>query len=91
MINLAQGVIVTILAVLYCAWWWYIAKGAPYRIYILLLGLCFLVIGASVLIGESLNLPFLGLVAVIGFVLAAYFYIRAALSAHRAKKKISDE
>ncbi len=89
--NLANVIIAMILGTLYFVWWWSIAKEASYRKYLLLIGLCLLITGAAVLIGVSMDLPFLGVIAAVAFVLAIYFFIKAALSAHREKKKMSDE
>ena len=89
--SLASGIFVTILGTLYFVWWWYIGKKASYRKYLLLIAWCLLITGAAIFIGASMDLPFFGIIAAVAFIFAIYFFIKAALSARRENKKMSDE
>ena len=80
-----------ILAVVFCAWWWFITKDTATRKYILLCGVCLLVTGIAYIIAESFDIPPLMLTSVLAFLGFVYFLIRATLSERKAKKKSSDE
>jgi hypothetical protein len=84
-----------LLGVAFCAWWWFIAKEAKSRKYIISLGMCLLIFGIAYIIGKSFDIPalrgalaFIGLCALIGSI---YFFIKAALSERKAKKKSSHD
>jgi len=92
MYNPSGDIVFIIVAVLFCAWWWFIAKGATSRKYILLLGICWLVAGITYIIGNSFDMPtsalgVLGLVGIFAFIGSIYFLIKAIISERKAKKK----
>jgi hypothetical protein len=94
--NPLRDIGITIFAVLFCAWWWFVAKEATSKKYIILLGICWLTTGIAYIINKSFDMPtasslvldVLGISAIIGIV---YFYIRALLSERKAKKKSADD
>jgi hypothetical protein len=81
----------TIFAVVFCAWWWFIAKDSATRKYIISLGICWVVAGTSHMVIKSFDIPSLtGLLSLIGLLAlcgSIYFLIKAALSERKAKKK----
>ncbi|MGD9394770.1 MAG: hypothetical protein PVJ81_07465 [Dehalococcoidia bacterium] len=84
----------TIFSVLFCVWWWFVAKEKASRKYIIFLGICWLVAGISHIIGKPFDIPALRGALGGGIVLALlgsiYFFIKAALSERKAKKKSPD-
>jgi hypothetical protein len=80
-----------VLAVLFCAWWWFIAKEAASRKYIILLGICWLLTGTAYIIAKSFDIPGLMVIVLLAFPGSIYFLIKAALSERKAKKKSSDD
>ena len=80
-----------ILAVVFCAWWWFITKETATRKYVLLWGVCFVSSCIANIIGDSFNIDPLIAVAILAFIGSIYFLIKAALSERKAKKKSSDE
>jgi uncharacterized membrane-anchored protein len=81
----------TIFAVVFCAWWWFIAKDATTRKYIIFLGICWLLTGMAYIIAKSFDIPGLMVIVLLALLGSIYFLIKAALSAHKAKKKSPDD
>ena len=84
-----------IFSVVLCVWWWFNAKEATSKKYILLLGICWFVAGTDHIIGKSFDIPalrgalaFIGLCALIGGI---YFFIKVIISERKAKKKSQDD
>jgi len=89
--DLFKYIFPALLGVVFCAWWWFIAKEAKSRKYIISLGICWLVVGITYNIGKSFNIDPLMLVSGLAFLVAIYFFIKAALSERKAKKKSSHD
>ena len=86
--NLVRDIGITIAAVLICARWWYIAKEAASRKYILLFGVFFFITGVAYIIGKSFDIPGLMIIGFFTFIGAIYSGIKAIRSERRAKKFI---
>jgi hypothetical protein len=93
--DLFKDIFPALLGVVFCAWWWFIAKEAATRKYILALGICWLVMGISYSIAKSVDIlalrGALGMIGVFVFLGSIYFLIKAALSERKAKKKPPDD
>ena len=89
--DLFKDIFPALLGVVFCAWWWFTAKEADTKKYILLLGICWLVVGITYNIGKLFDIS--ALIAACGFVFlgSIYFFIKAALSERKAKKKSSHD
>jgi hypothetical protein len=89
--DLFKDILPALIGVVFCAWWWFIAKEATSRKYILLLGICWLVLGIAYNIGKSFDISALMVMCGFIFLGVIYFFIRAALSEHKARKKSPDD
>ena len=89
--HIIEAIAITTVTALLLIRWWYVAKEAKSRKYIFLLGICVLTGGMSYIIATSYDILFLGLIALVAYPTGIYLFIRAALSEHRTKNKISDE
>jgi len=91
MADLFNNIFPALLGVVFCAWWWFIAKEAKSRKYIISLGICWLVAGIAYIIAKSFDIPGLMVIVLLAFLVAIYFLIKAALSERKAKKKSPDD
>jgi hypothetical protein len=89
-----HDIVFAIVAVAFCAWWWFIAKNTASRKYIILLGICWLVASIDHIIGKSFDIPtlrgVLGGVGVLALLGSICFLIKAILLERKAKKKSPD-
>jgi apolipoprotein N-acyltransferase len=89
------GIVVCIFMVLLSVRWWFTAKEAVSKKYILALGICWLVMGISYSIGKLFDITALrgvmGLTGILAFLGMIYFLIRAILSERKAKKEQPDD
>jgi hypothetical protein len=89
--DLFKDIFPALLGVVFCAWWWFIAKEAASKKYIILWGVCFVISCIANIIAGSFNIDALIGVAILTFLGSIYFLIKAALSEHKAKKKSSHD
>ena len=90
-----SGLVVNIFMIFLSVRWWFTAKEAASKKYILALGICLLVMGISYIIATSFDITALrgalGLTGISAFLAFFYFLIKATLSERKAKKKSSDD
>lgn len=85
--NLVRDIVIITIAISACVRWWFIAKEATSRRYILLLGVCVIISVISHIIRDLFNVDPLMAVSILAFLGFIYFFIKALLSERRAKKK----
>jgi len=79
------GVIILIIASF--IWWWFTAKNAVSKKYILSSCICWSITVIAYIIGNSFDIPVVELIACFACLGFVYFYIKAILSERKAKKK----
>jgi hypothetical protein len=80
---------IVVLVVMGVAWvqWWYKSKGTTYRKYVLRLGVCLLIMVISDIVAYSLDIAPIFFITITAVLFAIYYYIKALIAQHRAKKK----
>lgn len=89
--NVFIGTIFAIVAFMFFLWQWFVDKESAYRKYTLFLSFSFLIIGLAAFIGTVFDMPFMGVIGLLGLVFMVYFVVKIELAKHRARKDISDE
>jgi hypothetical protein len=93
--NLLTDMGPAIVAILACGWWWFLAKEAASRKYIILMGICWLVCGIGYTIGRSFDISelggALGGLIVLASIGSVYFFIKAIRSERKARNKPPDD
>jgi hypothetical protein len=84
-------IIAAILMLIYSIRWWFVAKEATYRKYILR-AIGFLIISIIIYpIGKYFDIIPLELTGIITFIITSYYGIKATILEHRAKKESLDD
>lgn len=82
-----RTILIGILGVVYAIWWWFVAKGAPHRRYILFTGMCWLITFVSWFGGRSLHNGPLALIALVAFLGFWFFLIKTIIVERKFKKQ----
>ena len=85
------GIIAAILILIIDIRWWFVAKEATYRKYILLANVFFIVCIITYPIGRYFDIIPLGLIGIIAFIIFLYYVIKARILEHKAKRESSDD
>ena len=85
------GIIAAILMLIIDIRWWFIAKEATYRKYILLANVFFIVCIITFTIGRLFDIPLLVVIGSFAFIITVYYVIKARILEHIAKKESSDD
>ena len=85
------GIIAAIGMLIYLIRWWFIAKEATYRKYILLANVFFIISFITYPIGRYFDIFPLGLTGIFAFIISLYYGIKATILEHKAKKESSDD
>lgn len=87
-----KGLIFAIVSVCFFIWWWFSAKAAPYRKYILFAGISWLITVIAYVLGVVLfQIGPLALVGIVAFLAFFCFGIKAGIEEYRSKKKSSHD
>ena len=86
--DLVRDISITVLAIILCARWYFIAKNPASRKYILLIGVCFVITGVAYINAKAFDIgPLMG-ISILAFLGMFYFLIKAIRSEHKAIKNL---